>query len=130
MLARVWGLLCHPVAQVLRDRDEMSRNSNDSSTSAMVEALRSFDPDHEEVRKWDAKCSRPPGQSYLDHVDELLTQQGAVGEKTPRRWLIEHTTLLDKTSLCSIDDVAEMLRRRQDDAGAMISWMPRTRRDP
>lgn len=118
MLARVWGLLGEPVVKVLRERAEMSRDGDSSSASALVEALRKIDPNHEEVRKWDAKRSRPPGQDYLDAVNSLVANQGGAPGGAPRRWLIEHTTLLDKTSLCSIEDVSSMLRRRQDDAGA------------
>lgn len=118
MLARAWGVLGQPVAQVFLERSETNQGGEGSMASEAVEALRVVNPGHPLVVKWDAQRSRPPGQDYLDQVDALLVKQRATAAQAPRRWLIEHTTLLDRTSLCTIDDVASMLRRRQDEAGA------------
>lgn len=118
MLGRVWGLLGQPVSDVVRQRSENARDTHDSSTSDLVEALRKLDPNHVEVRKWDAKQRRPPGQECLDQVDGLLKDLTGPGVGAPRRWLIEHTTLLDTTDLSSVDSVAAALRRRGDDVKA------------
>jgi hypothetical protein len=119
MLARAWGLLDQPVGTILRARTDAKQGGNSSTTEELVEALRATNPTHPLVVKWDVEKSRPPGQDLLDQVDALLAKHRASrSPQAPRRWLIEHTTLLDTTSLCTMGEVADMLNRRKDEAGA------------
>jgi hypothetical protein len=118
MLGRAWGLLNRPVADVLADREHSSRSSGDAQMAALVEALRRASPENELVRKFDAEQAKPAGQDVIDTVEQLLRQWSGDTGTTPRRWLIEHTTLLDRTDITDIDGVAAMLRHRRDDSGA------------
>ncbi|MFM0068929.1 hypothetical protein [Paraburkholderia aspalathi] len=120
MLARSWGLLDDTVRNTLGEREQLSDAGADNQTLAdMVEALRKLDPTNKLVIGYDTKKIRPEGQDAIDRVSELLTAGKGGLTDSPRRWLIEHTTLLDKTDLSTIDDVAAMLRRRGDEAGAL-----------
>lgn len=119
MLARTWGLLDETVGNTLRERDNIGKGAENTFMAEMVEALRATDPNNELVRKYDADKSRPAGQEALDTVASLLGGSAVSLSAAPRRWLIEHTTLLDKTNISTTTDVAEMLRRRGDDAGAV-----------
>jgi hypothetical protein len=118
MLARLWGLLSTPVGETIRAREEIGKSAGDDTTTQMVEALRKFDPNHELVRSFDAKKAKPAGQEALDRVATLLAPTGGLDGGAPRRWLIEHITLLDKTNLSSAADVAAVQRRRGDEKGA------------
>ncbi|WP_411878569.1 hypothetical protein [Polaromonas sp. YR568] len=119
MLARTWGLLNETVGNTLRERDNIGKGAENTFMAEMVEALRATDPNNALVRKYDADKSRPSGQEALDKVASLLARSAVSLSAAPRRWLIEHTTLLDKTNISTTTDVAEMLRRRGDDAGAV-----------
>lgn len=120
MLARTWGLLSDTVSNTLRDRESLSRGGPDDQIVAdMVEELRKFDPQNKRVLEFDRNKRRPKGQDSIDRVTQLIAGRKAAITGAPRRWLIEHTTLLDKTNISTIGDVAAMLRRRGDDAGAM-----------
>jgi len=119
MLARTWGLLPDTVGHTLRERANTGNQEDNDSMAAMVEQLRKFDPTNELVRKYDARKSKPKGQDAIDAVTKLLSEQGVSVGGTPRRWLVEHTTLLDQTDISTIDDVASMLRRAGDEAGAL-----------
>jgi hypothetical protein len=119
MLARTWGILRRPVSGILRERENVLKASDSELMTEMVEALRATSPNHPTVLKYDAQRSRPAGQDSLDRVSQLLTGRQATLTGAPRRWLIEHTTLLDKTSISTAAEVASMLRRRGDDAGAL-----------
>ena len=119
MLARTWGLLGDTVSDTLREREQISQGGADNQTLVdMVEALRKLEPTNKLVIDHDTKKSRPKGQDALDRVSQLLAARGATLSGAPRRWLIEHTTLLDKTDINTIADVAAMLRHRGDEAGA------------
>jgi hypothetical protein len=118
MLARTWGLLAATVDHTLRERASVGKAAASSDMVDMVEALRAVNPTHPLVLKFDAAKAKPAGQDSIDEVVALLAKHGAAASGPPRRWLIEHTTLLDKTSLSTTRDVAGILRRRGDDSGA------------
>lgn len=118
MLARVWGLLDTKVSETLQDRMLSSKATDLDQMSKMVEALRALQPDSELVREYDAKKASPPGQTEIERVQELLESNGGRASGSPRRWLVEHATLLDATSITTTADVASMLRRGGDEAGA------------
>jgi hypothetical protein len=120
MLARTWGLLDATVGETLRERANLGTGGADNQTLVeMVEALRKLDPQHKSVLEYDAHKRRPRGQGAIDRVARLLEGHESPLVGAPRRWLIEHTTLLDKTSISTTADVAAMLRRRGDQAGAL-----------
>lgn len=118
MLARVWGLSQEPVAQVLAAREATDRTAGDPQMAALVEALRQADPENKLVKQHDTRQARPAGQDAIDQVEFLLSKLNGRAAGAPRRWLIEHTTLLDQTDITDIAGVAAMLRRRGDEAGA------------
>lgn len=117
-LARVWRLLDKPVAEVLKQRAESKGADSDSEVEELIEALRAANPHHPKVREYDARKAQPPGQAAIDKVAALLGS--AVGELSgpPRRWLTEHVTLLDRTSITTVPDVARILHARGDDVQA------------
>lgn len=118
MLARAWGLLKEPVGDVIRERLSISKPGEADMAAAAIEELRKLAPNNPLVLEYDLKKSRPAGQEAIERVAELLLKNEAVPSGIPRRWLVEHTTLLDKTSITTTTDVAEMLRRSGDNAGA------------
>jgi hypothetical protein len=87
-------------------------------TASLVEQLRKFDPNNAVVLEYDAKKRKPKGQAEIDRVNELLKAYKVTAAGAPRRWLVEHTTLLDKSDISTVADVAKMLRRSGDEAGA------------
>lgn len=120
MLARTWGLLAESVGGTLRERDNLGKSGPENEMLAnMVEELRKHDPKNKMVVDYDEKKNRPKGQDQIDHVKALLVPGKASLEGAPRRWLIEHTTLLDKTDISTIAQVATMLRNRGDEPGAL-----------
>lgn len=120
MLARTWGLLDDTVSDTIRERENLGKGAADNQSLAeMVEELRKLDPKNKRVVEYDTKRSRPKGQEGIDRVTRLIASRKEVISGAPRRWLIEHTTLLDRTNISTIDDVAAMLRRRSDEAGAL-----------
>lgn len=119
MLARTWGLLGESVSETIRERSSISNPEAGDITSALVEQLRKFDPNNDTVREYDAKQRNPKGQVAIDKVNELLRANKATAGGVPRRWLVEHTTLLDKTDISTAMDVASMLRRAGDESGAL-----------
>jgi hypothetical protein len=118
MLARGWGFLEQPVEQVIVERTRTSAETADPRMATIIEALRKVAPDSDEVRAFDAERGKPKGQDAIDRVTQLLGPAATL-RVAPRRWLIEYVTLLDKTSLTSTRDVADMLHRRGDEAGAV-----------
>jgi hypothetical protein len=117
MLARSWGVLKARVQDVLRERQKLG-DGEKSNEDALLEALRKIDPNHAEVKAADARRKNPRGQAEVDRVHQLLQHHGVAASGTPRRWLFENTVLLDHVDLQSINDVAQMLRRRGDELGA------------
>jgi hypothetical protein len=115
MLARTWGLVNEPVAKIVKDRERASTAGGDDE---LVEALRKLDPNHPLVKKYDEERATPVGQQVLDRVAALLNDDATLLSAPPRRWLVEHTTLLDATDLSDATTVAAMLRRRGDNEGA------------
>jgi hypothetical protein len=118
MLARAWGLLEATVGDTVRERSDGGKPGEADLISQLVEALRATNPSHPQVLEYDAKKNRPAGQEAIDRVVQLLADHTESTSGAPRRWLVEHTTLLDKTNISTIDDVAVMLRRAGDEAGA------------
>lgn len=118
VLGRIWGVLDSPVEELLEERERAGKDVASDQLSEIVEALRGIDPNHASVKKYDLDRATPKGQDVVDVVTSLVANQGCALEGTPRRWAIEHVTLLDRTSLTSTGDVAAMLRRRGDDGGA------------
>lgn len=119
LLARGWGLLQRRVEEVIGERAQTDRDNADSKLAAVIETLRKLDPDAKEVKEFDAEKARPAGQEALDRVNQLLGAAAVTLAAPPKRWLIEYVTLLDKTSLSTTRDVASMLRRQGDSAGAL-----------
>ena len=120
MLARAWGLLPGTVANTLRERESVEKGSPGSQALVdMVAELRRLDPRNKLVLEHDAKRLEPVGQESIDRVQRLVSAQNGVLDRMPRRWLVEHTTLLDRTNIDTTRDVAEVLRRRGDEAGAL-----------
>lgn len=119
VLGRIWGLLSMKVETLLAERERSHRDISNDDMAALVEALRAKDPNNALLKKYDADRTRPHGQDVVDRVTTLLGRHGCSPQGTPRRWAIEHVTLMDRTSLTSTEDVAEMLRRRHDADGAM-----------
>lgn len=118
MLARSWGILNEPVTSVLQQRTSATKAGGDESHAAVVEALRSMDPQHPLVRDFDEKRNRPPGQDAVDKVSRLLQAHSPKVPASVRRWLVEQTTLLDNTNISTIDYVASILENGGDTAGA------------
>jgi hypothetical protein len=120
MLARAWGLLKDTVGNTLREREggEKGAAGNDA-LAQLVEELRRLDPRNKLVHEHDAKRLRPVGQEAIDRIQQLLSVNNALLDRTPRRWLVEHTTLLDRSNISTTGDVAAVLRRRGDEAGAL-----------
>jgi transcription elongation factor Elf1 len=119
VLGRIWELSTEPVERLLEERERVGKDSRNQQLSEMVEALRAVQPDHPHVRQYDTEQQKPKGQDIVDRVVQLLTKNGQTLEGSPRRWAAEHVTLMDRTSLTSTEDVATMLRRRGDEAGAV-----------
>ena len=118
MLARTWGLLKNSVTDTIRERASMGKPEDADKMAETIEALRKFDPTNELVLEYDAKKKAPVGQKEVDRVNELLNSCNVTTTGTPRRWLVEHTTLLDRTDIGTIEDVAAIFRRTGDEAGA------------
>lgn len=118
MLARTWGLLRDSVPETVRERASLGTSEDADMTASLVEELRKYDPNNRVVREYDAKKSKPKGQAEIDRVNELLKACKVTATGAPRRWLIEHTTLLDKSDISTVADVARMLRSSGDEAGA------------
>jgi hypothetical protein len=119
VLARVWGLVPEPVDKLLRERAEASRSAGDSREAALANALRAVDPNHPMVKEYDARFGEKKGESAISRVKTLLQARGCAIDVAARRWALEHVTLLDRTSLTTVADVAAMLRRRGDESGAI-----------
>lgn len=119
VLARVWGPLETTVEDLLTERVRAKSDTSNSQTAELAEALRATNPDHPLVKKFDADRAQPKGQDAVDRVKALLGKHGCPVDGPPRRWAIEHVTLMDRTSLTSTEDVADMLRRRGDSDGAV-----------
>lgn len=118
MLARMWGLIAKPVANVIRER-KSSEGDDQGELARAVEALRLVDPKNPFVLQHDAKKGRAAGDDELDKVRALLADTSTNIAVAPKRWLVEHVTLTDKTRLSTVPEVASMLRRRGDEAGAL-----------
>ncbi|KWR88173.1 hypothetical protein RM96_21200 [Cupriavidus sp. IDO] len=118
MLARTWGMLPDSVSETLRERASLGKPEDTDMTAKIVEELRKLDPSNSLVRDYDSKKSQPKGHAEIDRVNKLLSDCKVVPGGVPRRWLVEHTTLLDETDISTIPDVAAMLRRAGDEAGA------------
>ncbi|WP_119353333.1 hypothetical protein [Azohydromonas sediminis] len=118
MLARTWGLLKESVSETIRERSSMGKPEDADRMAETIEALRKFDPTNKLVLEYDAKKKAPKGQAEIDRVNDLLKSCKVTTVGAPRRWLVEHTTLLDRTDISTIEDVAAMLRRTGDEAGA------------
>jgi hypothetical protein len=118
MLARAWGFLDEPVTKVLADRERAAKESSSAAANEAIEALRAMKPDHPLVKEHDARVAKPLGRDVVDRVEGLLGGHEVIAKEAPRRWLVEHTTLMDKTNISTTHDVADMLRRRGDIAGA------------
>lgn len=118
MLARMWGVLPKTVTTVFRER-RSSEGADKDEIAELIETLRAVNPTHPKVLEYDAKKGRAAGDDELDRVRALLAEAPVNLGVAPKRWLIEHVTLLDKTRLSTIPDVAAMLRRRGDEAGAL-----------
>jgi hypothetical protein len=118
MLARAWGLLPDTVSDTMRERASLGSGEDADTTEKLVEELRKAAPNNPMVLAYDAKRRKPKGQEAIDRISTLLEGLGIKPTGSPRRWLVEHTTLLDKTDLNTISDVAAMLRRSCDEAGA------------
>lgn len=118
MLARTWGMLPDSVSETLRERSSLGKPEDTDVTAKIVEELRKLDPSNSLVRDYDSKKSKPKGHTEIDRVNKLLSDCKVVPGGVPRRWLVEHTTLLDETDISTIPDVAAMLRRAGDEAGA------------
>lgn len=118
LLARVWGLVDGPSDEVLKARAQWSGDGANSEFEELIEALRQANPNHSKVKEFDARNKRPPGQMAIDRIHTLL--KGADNSLTspPPRWLIEHVTLLEKTSLTTVVDVARMFRARNEEEQA------------
>lgn len=120
MLARMWGILSDPVHQVIKQRQQMRSTGDGHDLMAKtIEALRVADPKHALVKQYDEQQARPVGQSALDDVAQLLDHETSSLAGPPRRWLVEHTTLLDKSDLSDAAAVAAMMRNRGDEPGAL-----------
>lgn len=118
MLARAWGLLDAPVHTTVEVRSRGVSDGEDALLAQMAEQLRVTNPDSPVLKAYDARKASPPGQSALDKVTTLLNGSGWSANEVPRRWLVEHTTLQDRTSLSDTTAVATMLRNRGDERGA------------
>jgi hypothetical protein len=118
MLARAWGLLQDKVSDTLRERADLLDPNGAGELDAVVEALRKLAPDNPLVLQHDRKKAQPRGQMQIDRVRALLEAEKTVAPKVSRRWLFEHTILLDDAQLSTIDDVEQTLRRSGDAAGA------------
>jgi len=119
MLARTWGILDDSVSETMRERESIGKSNDADLTASLVEQLRKFDPNNKVVLDYDAKLKQPKGQTEIDRVNDLLAACKLTAVGAPRRWLVEHTTLLDKTDISTVADVARMLRRSGDEAGAL-----------
>lgn len=120
MLARAWGLLAEPVHKATRAR-EASSSDNDGKEAALLAALREVDPRNPLVLEYDAERKAPRSQGAIDHVRALVAEAGgALGTFGPPRWLVEHTTLLDRTRWADSTSIAAMLRRRGDTETALV----------
>lgn len=117
MLARTWDMMTDKVHDVIQERANRVKPEDADTMAQMVEALRKVDPTNKLVLDYDAEKKQPKGQAEVDRVNQLLAAAKAQVEP-PRRWLVEHTTLLDRTDLSTPADVAAMLRRAGDEAGA------------
>jgi hypothetical protein len=119
VLGRIWGLLDSTVDGLLEARESAGKEAGSSQLVEILEALRKLDPNNPSVKKYDLAQTKPKGKELVDAVKSLLASHSCVLEGVPRRWAIEHVTLLERTSLTSVADVAAMLRRRSDDQGAI-----------
>lgn len=129
VLGRIWGLSNENVEELLAHRAR-ARDADDSTVTELVAALRAVDPNHERVRKYDQERARPKGQDAVTRVQQLLAKHGCPVEGAPRRWAIEHVTLMDRTELTSVNDVAEMMQRRGDaEAAEKVQEAARCARD-
>lgn len=118
MLGRLWDLLPEPVHKVVREREQLQTGDGDPLMAQMVEALRKTDPNHPLVKQYDQQVASPPGQAALDRVAELFGSTQEIAG-TPRRWLVEHITLLDRSDISGSRDVAARMRGRGDEEGAL-----------
>jgi hypothetical protein len=118
VLGRIWGLMDTKVEELLSQRAQASRDAGDSVAAEVVEALRALDPSNPAVKKFDEARTHSNGKETVDRVTHLLAKYGCPMNGAPRRGMIEHVTLMDRTSLTSTDDVSAMLRRRNDVEGA------------
>ena len=118
VLGRIWGILDTGVEDLLNQRDQASKAAGDTAAAELAETLRAIDPNHPLVKKFDQSRTCSNGKETVKRVTELLTKYGCPLSGAPRRGLIEHVTLMDRTSLTSTSDVAEMLKRRNDVDGA------------
>lgn len=118
VLGRIWGLMDTSVEELLSQREQAEKDTADNTAADMAEALRTIDPNHPLVKKFDEAKIRSNGEELVSNVTQLLAKHGCSLGDAPRRGMVEHVTLLDRTSITSTKDVAAMLRRRNDLEGA------------
>ncbi len=118
VLGRIWGIVPSNVEALLEERQRVSKEAADSEAAELVEALRAVNPEHPKVKAYDQRRAKPKGQDYIVQVNALLSKHGQVPAGVPRRCAMEHVALMDRTHLTTTTDVADMLRRRDDEEGA------------
>lgn len=118
MLARLWSLLPDPVIKVVNDRINALKGGENPAIEEMVAALRAADPENPALKKYEDQRAAPPGKAALDRVSELLGDNYDPSAP-PRRWLVEHVTLLDRCDINDAHDVAARIRTRGDLTGAL-----------
>src|SRR5690606_13742811 len=107
-----------PIEGMLAERQRAGKDTNNNELSEIVEALRTVNPNHELVKKYDRDRARPKGQEVIETLNSLLAVYGSIPADAPRRWAVEQVTLMDYTSVTDTVDIAAMLRRRGDEEGA------------
>lgn len=125
ILARTWGILAENFPQIIRERGELGKSSQNEKSAdisaALAHELEKVQPDHPLVVEWkrqSAKKALPSGQEAIDRVQQLLGPAAPPSNAPSPRQLIEHTAVLDTLTTTSCDEAAADLVSIGDTVGA------------
>lgn len=115
VLARIWGLLATPVKEAIASGTAADA---DDAMASVVAALATLDPNHREVKAWQARQAAKSSRSaVVDRVHQLLPGTTAQTLRTGRR-LLEQVAILDSVDTLTIATAAQRIEDRGDLAHA------------
>lgn len=124
LLAKTWGILSEPVAQVIEQRRRRRQGSGavvDLAADQMAQELSRIAPDHPVVRKWreqQQRAATPPGEAAIARVRALLGSGITFEEEGRARQYVEQGALMDTLRHIDISKANDWMLQRGDQEGA------------